>query len=61
MARTYGQWLQMNITSRPLGPRALSCEWRRPSMPGKSKRAAGHPSATGDEVAAMIPPGFRYV
>jgi hypothetical protein len=26
---------------------------RLPSMPGKSNRAAGQPSATGDEVAAM--------
>src|SRR5689334_1763348 len=43
----------MNMTSRPFGPRALSSVWRRPSMPGRSNCAAGHPSATGDVVVAM--------
>jgi hypothetical protein len=36
-ALTYGQWLQMNITTRPFSPRALAGEWRLPSTPGRSK------------------------
>ena len=43
-AFTYGQWLQMNITTVPLAPRTDSSVWRRPSVPGRSKGAAGQPS-----------------
>jgi hypothetical protein len=53
-AFTYGQWLQMNITSRPLGPRALAAEWRLPSTPGRSKSTAFQPKLqTDDGVATM--------
>src|SRR5687767_12994923 len=37
---TYGQWLQMNITTRPFSPRAVASEWRLPSTPGRSNAGA---------------------
>jgi hypothetical protein len=55
-ACTYGQWLQMNMTTSPFGPRALVGVCRLPSMPGRSKCAAGHPSAIGDEAIVMVVP-----
>ena len=40
-AFTYGQWLQMNITTVPLAPRTEASVWRRPSVPGRSNGGGG--------------------
>src|SRR5438105_5052123 len=54
-AFTYGQWLQMNITSRPLGPRLLFKVQVLPSTPGREKAGAGWPkSQTGVSFKAMV-------
>src|SRR5688572_16227299 len=37
---TYGQWLQMNITTSPFSPRAVASEWRWPSTPSRSNAGA---------------------
>jgi len=39
-AFTYGQWLQMNITTVPFFPRTDSSEWRLPSVPRRSNGGA---------------------
>ena len=46
-AFTYGQWLQMNMTTVPFLPRTESSEWRLPSVPGRSKDGAVVPGAAG--------------
>ena len=53
IAFTYGQWLQMNMTTSPFGPRAEARVWRLPSTPRRSKAGALEPSAAGGGVAAM--------
>src|SRR5574343_1717166 len=54
IALTKGQWLQMNMTSSPLGPRQLARVCRLPSVPGRSKSTAGRPkSQTGGFSATM--------
>ena len=57
-AFTYGQWLQMNITTRPFGPRAESGECRSPSVPVSSKGAAFQPIRPGGVVrlTMIVPP-----
>jgi hypothetical protein len=53
-ALTYGQWLQMNITSTPFGPRALTRLWRFPSTPGRSKSTAFQPKLHTEEGVATM-------
>jgi hypothetical protein len=53
-AFTYGQWLQMNITTSPFGPRAQASVWRLPSTPFRSNAAAFQPNGcTAIRVCAM--------
>jgi PAS domain-containing protein len=60
-ACTYGQWLQMNMTSRPSGPRHWSSVWTLPSMPVSVNGGALEPNlGSGVWVRTIVTlPGFR--
>ena len=53
-ALTYGQWLQMNMTTVPLAPRTDASVWRRPSVPGRSKGGATAPGIPGGIGSAVM-------